>query len=45
MQFVKHDPNHLQTKQANVNYDPAAKGPKWEQFVLDIMGGDQEMVA
>ena len=45
MQFVKHDPNHLQTKQGNVNYDPAATCPKWEQFVLDIMGGDQEMVA
>jgi putative DNA primase/helicase len=45
MQFVKHDPNHLQTKQANVNYDPTATCPKWEQFVSDVMGGNQEMIA
>lgn len=28
-----HDPNDLLTKQANVEYDPTAKGEKWEQHI------------
>lgn len=33
------------TKCTGVAYDPAAKCERWEKFVLEVMGGDQEMAA
>lgn len=34
----------LCTKLAPIAYDPEAKCPRWEQFLLDTQGGDAEMV-
>ena len=42
-EFLKHNPNHLLTKQSPIRYDKDAKCPKWERFILDIMGGKQHM--
>ncbi|HWY52822.1 MAG TPA: phage/plasmid primase, P4 family [Terriglobales bacterium] len=42
-EFMHHDPKHLLTKQSTIEFDPNAKCPKWEQFVLDIMGGKRHM--
>lgn len=39
------DPNHLITKCLNVDYNPDADCPTWENFLLRIMGGDMELVA
>lgn len=44
-EFQKHDPNHLLTKRSPIRYDPTADCPKWEQFILDIMGGKKHMRA
>jgi putative DNA primase/helicase len=44
-EFLKHDPNHLLTKQSPIKYDKDAECPKWEQFILDIMGGKKHMRA
>jgi P4 family phage/plasmid primase-like protien len=43
-QFRPHSPNDLITKLAPVNYDPHAKCPNWDKFILDILGGDHEVV-
>ena len=42
-EFLKHNPNHLLTKQSPIRYEKDAKCPKWEQFILDIMGGKEHM--
>jgi putative DNA primase/helicase len=42
--FVPHSPADLLTKQSPITYEPIAKCPKWERFVLEIMGGKVHMV-
>ena len=42
-EFLPHDPSCLLTKQSPITYDPEAKCPRWEQFVLDIMNGKEHM--
>lgn len=42
-EFMPHNPKHLLTKQSPIEYDPKAECPKWEQFILDIMGGKRHM--
>jgi len=42
-EFISHDPKHLLTKQSPIEYDPDAVCAKWEQFILDIMGGKSHM--
>lgn len=37
-----HDPALMLSKVANVNFDPEAKSPLWEDFIREIMSGDQE---
>lgn len=37
-------PDDYITKQGDVNYEPGAACPLWEQFLLQIMGGDKELV-
>lgn len=32
------------TKQADVHFDPSATAPRWQQFQLEVHGGDQEVV-
>ena len=38
-----HDPADLITHCANVDFDPKADCPAWRQFLLEIMGWNQEM--
>lgn len=40
-----HDRKDLITKITPVNYDPKAKAPVFENFLLQIMGGDKELVS
>jgi putative DNA primase/helicase len=42
-EFRKHDPGDLLTKISPVAYDPAAKCPKWEKFVSEVMGGNEQL--
>jgi putative DNA primase/helicase len=39
-----HDPNDLLTKGSNIKYDPNATCPQFEQFLSDVMAGNQEMI-
>lgn len=43
-QLEPHDRNDRITKVTKVPYNPDAKCPRWDQFLLEIMGGDQAMV-
>ncbi len=43
-EVVPNDPKAFFTKAAGVKYSPDAKCPQWEEFIDDIMGGDQELV-
>lgn len=40
-----HDPALLMSKMVEVNYDPAAMAPRWEQFLREVACGDTELVA
>lgn len=42
--FYSHDAEDLLSKCSNVVYDPKARSPLFEQFVSDIMQGDQEKI-
>jgi len=39
-----HDRGQMITKIIDVDYDPSATCPLWEQFIFDIMGGNQTLV-
>ena len=43
-QLQPHSPENLVRKSAGTSYDPQAKCPKWEKFLLEIMCGDDELV-
>ena len=43
-EFGPFDPRHLLTKGSNVIFDPNAKCPKWEKFLLDVQQGKEHMV-
>ena len=40
--LLPHQRSHLITKQSPVAYDPNARCPQWEQFLLRAMNGDME---
>ncbi|MFA5346927.1 MAG: phage/plasmid primase, P4 family [Methanoregula sp.] len=44
MEFREHDRNDLISKVTGCNYNPAAKCPKWEIFMQEIMGGNQNLI-
>ncbi|MDR1464345.1 MAG: nucleoside triphosphatase [Oscillospiraceae bacterium] len=39
--FTAHDSADLLTKKSPVKYDPAVRCPRWEQFISEIMRGDE----
>jgi len=41
----QHRREDLITKLASVEYDPKARAPRWKKFMLEIMNGDEELVA
>lgn len=41
VKFRPHDPEDKVTKVANVDYNPNAKCPRFEQFVNEVMSGDK----
>jgi len=40
----QHSPSDLLSKVCNANYDPAARCPVWDKFLLEIMQGDSEKI-
>jgi putative DNA primase/helicase len=43
--LLPHDRKHLITMLCPTAYDPEAKCPRWEQFLKEIMNGDELMIA
>lgn len=43
-QLKPHNRQEMHTKLTRVNYSPDATCPMWTRFLLEIMGGDQELV-
>lgn len=43
-ELLPHRPSDLITKISEIDYDPDAKCPAWEQFICEIMDEDPEMV-
>ncbi len=41
-EFLPHDKKYMQTKQANVFFNPKVKDETWDKFLLSIMDGDEE---
>ena len=43
-ELMPHSPDHLMTHRIETNYEPDATAPRWNQFLREIMCGDQGMV-
>lgn len=43
-ELIHHDPAYLFTTQLHTNYDPEAKYPRWNEFLLDMLGDDTQKV-
>lgn len=43
-ELLRHSPGDLMTKVAGASFDSAATCPGWERFLLEVMGGDVELV-
>jgi len=41
--FINGKPNHMISQCSGVNYDPSAECPVFDQFLIDIMDGDEEL--
>jgi DNA primase catalytic core len=44
-ELLEHDPNYLQTRCCPVDYRADARDARWERFLADLVGGDQELLA
>jgi putative DNA primase/helicase len=44
LEFRDHDRNDLISMVTGCNYNPAAKCPRWETFLQEIMGGNQDLI-
>lgn len=42
--FLEHNPNDLLSKISNIVYDPFAKSPLFEKFIIEIMLNDKEKI-
>jgi putative DNA primase/helicase len=42
--LLPHNRKHLISKMSKVEYQPNAHAPRWEQFLMEIMAGDVELV-
>jgi P4 family phage/plasmid primase-like protien len=42
--LLPHDPQKLLTNLCDVEFDPEAKCPKWENFIEETTSGDQELI-
>ena len=43
-QTLNHDPKHLLSKCANVDYVAGARSEEWEKFIHEVMQGDEEKI-
>jgi putative DNA primase/helicase len=43
-EFYKHRKEDLMTQLAPIEYQPSAKCPRWDAFMLEVFGGDADLV-
>jgi putative DNA primase/helicase len=43
-ELKSHSPDHLITKLTPIEYDPDALCPRWDQFLLEVFEGDEEVI-
>jgi putative DNA primase/helicase len=43
-ELMSHNPDHLITKLTPIEYDPDALCPRWDQFLLEVFEGDEDVI-
>jgi P4 family phage/plasmid primase-like protien len=43
-ELMSHNPDHLITKLTPIEYDPEALCPRWDQFLLEVFEGDEDVI-
>jgi putative DNA primase/helicase len=43
-ELMDHNPDHLITKLTPIEYDPDALCPRWDQFLLEVFEGDEDVI-
>jgi len=44
LEFLSHSPGDLLTKVSGCRYNPEAKCPRWEQFLQEVMDGNNDLI-